>query len=361
MKKLLRLVFLLSITTLLCSWGGNGHYLISYSSSSFMPQDLLSITDWANELGDHASDADARKSWDPTEAPRHYINFEVFPNWSTTRRVVETVDSANMVYGASFLETNGYLPYATITTFNALVDAFSRDDMTDIIYYAADLGHYVGDGHMPLHLTENYNGQLTDQDGVHSRIESTMVNTYLSQIQITGGNARYVTNVNSYIFNYTYNSFIYVDSLLANDAGAYAISGSYSNVNYYPSLWFRSSRQIKALCQAASQSLADLIFTAAVMGGAGVDGVAEPAKAVSLDVYPNPVSGNGTLSISIENLQQPAVLEIISLQGQVVKTQELNHYVSTEHVSVGALNAGAYTVRINSGGTMVTKRVIVTE
>ena len=37
---------------------------------------------------------------------------------------------------------------------------------------AADLGHYVGDAHVPLHTTSNYNGQKTGQKGIHAFWES---------------------------------------------------------------------------------------------------------------------------------------------------------------------------------------------
>jgi hypothetical protein len=33
------------------------------------------------------------------------------------------------------------------------------------------LSHYIGDLYMPLHLTKNYNGQLTGQKGAHERFE----------------------------------------------------------------------------------------------------------------------------------------------------------------------------------------------
>ena len=32
-----------------------------------------------------------------------------------------------------------------------------------ILKYSAELGHYIGDAHVPLHTTENYNGQLTNR------------------------------------------------------------------------------------------------------------------------------------------------------------------------------------------------------
>lgn len=40
---------------------------------------------------------------------------------------------------------------------------------------AGTMGHYVTDLAQPLHVTENYDGQMTDQKGVHSHFEDTMV------------------------------------------------------------------------------------------------------------------------------------------------------------------------------------------
>jgi hypothetical protein len=34
---------------------------------------------------------------------------------------------------------------------------------SEILFIAADLGHYIADAHMPLHTSDNHDGQLTDQ------------------------------------------------------------------------------------------------------------------------------------------------------------------------------------------------------
>jgi len=41
---------------------------------------------------------------------------------------------------------------------------------------AGFLGHYVGDMSMPLHVTENHDGALTQQKGIHSFYEDVLVN-----------------------------------------------------------------------------------------------------------------------------------------------------------------------------------------
>lgn len=40
---------------------------------------------------------------------------------------------------------------------------------------AGTMGHYVSDLSQPLHVTENYDGQLTEQKGIHGHFEDTLV------------------------------------------------------------------------------------------------------------------------------------------------------------------------------------------
>ena len=43
-----------------------------------------------------------------------------------------------------------------------------------ILRISAEIGHYIGDAHVPLHTTENYNGQLSGQEGIHAFWESRL-------------------------------------------------------------------------------------------------------------------------------------------------------------------------------------------
>jgi len=66
------------------------------------------------------------------------------------------------------LDEYGILPYHLVEYQNRLKNAFVRQDLKKIIRLAGELGHYIGDAHVPLHTTVNYNGQLTGQDGIHA-------------------------------------------------------------------------------------------------------------------------------------------------------------------------------------------------
>ena len=60
----------------------------------------------------------------------------------------------------------GIVPWHILTTYKRLVQAFKEQNTESILHYSADLGHYVGDAHVPLHTTENYDGQFSNQKGI---------------------------------------------------------------------------------------------------------------------------------------------------------------------------------------------------
>ena len=83
-----------------------------------------------------------------------------------------------------FIKKNGTLPWVTDSVYQILVIQFKAKDWSKVLLTSADLGHYVGDGHMPLHLTTNYDGKFTGQSGIHSRYESKMIDQYNESITV---------------------------------------------------------------------------------------------------------------------------------------------------------------------------------
>lgn len=49
---------------------------------------------------------------------------------------------------------------------------------------AGTMGHYIADLSQPLHVSENYDGQLTDQKGVHSYFEDQVVDELYPQVMV---------------------------------------------------------------------------------------------------------------------------------------------------------------------------------
>jgi hypothetical protein len=107
---------------------------------------------------------------------------------------------------------HGLLPYRLERMVYSLEKAFVDKDVPAILRLSADIGHYVGDAHVPLHTTENYNGQLTNQLGIHGFWESRLPELFHNKtkfIQIRP--AEYVSNYKAYIWQIINESHSEVD------------------------------------------------------------------------------------------------------------------------------------------------------
>jgi hypothetical protein len=121
----------------------------------------------------------------------------------------------DLVFENAFAEY-GILPYHLMRMQERLTDAFFELDAKNIIRLSADLGHYIADAHVPLHTTENYNGQLTNQDGIHAFWESRLPELFADDsYDYLVGRAEYIDNAKDYYWNVIYDSHSYLDSVLA--------------------------------------------------------------------------------------------------------------------------------------------------
>jgi hypothetical protein len=110
---------------------------------------------------------------------------------------------------------NGILPYNLLRVYKQLVQAFVEKREQQILRLSTEIGHYIGDAHVPLHTTENYNGQLTDQVGIHGFWESRLPELYAdSEYDFFVGKAEYITDPKTYFWEIVLQSHVEVDSVL---------------------------------------------------------------------------------------------------------------------------------------------------
>ncbi|MDR3609030.1 MAG: T9SS type A sorting domain-containing protein [Ignavibacteriaceae bacterium] len=252
---------------LFAGWGSTGHKIINSHVTVCFPSSMNFPAYWSDTLAAHASDADNRKGKDPTESPRHFIDIDIYPEFVANDSINRDYNAFVALHGSSAVITNGVLPWAIIQWKDSLTDAFRQLNWHSAMMLAADIGHYVGDGHQPLHCTENYDGAMTNQSGVHSRYETTLVGQYQTSIVYAPSTATYVSDVSSYVFNFIYLTNKYVDSTLYGDSVAHAFAGSTSGTVYLQKYWDLCGNQIIQMMKTASRSVADLIYTAWIDAG----------------------------------------------------------------------------------------------
>ncbi|MDX1407046.1 MAG: zinc dependent phospholipase C family protein [Saprospiraceae bacterium] len=93
----------------------------------------------------------------------------------------------------------GILPYHLLHMQERLTRAFAQQDLAAVLRISADFGHYLADAHVPLHTTENYNGQLTGQLGIHAFWETRIPELFAEdEFDFMVGRAEYIADPATY-------------------------------------------------------------------------------------------------------------------------------------------------------------------
>lgn len=267
-NRILILLLILFPFTAILPWGSKAHKLINKKAVEILPSDMSQFKVFENYLEEHAVDADNRKKVDKSEPPKHYIDIDFYKEF-LEGHMIEDEKKLIAEYGDSVITRTGLLPWATEQTFNNLVQAFKEKNRDKMLIYASDLGHYIADGHQPMHTIMNYNGQLTGQKGIHYRYEVTMVDSNLNELQNVADacQVKYVKDIQPFIFGYISDANSVCDILFDADNFAFKMCGSRESPEYYRLMWFKTGYITKYQIAKSEEDVASLIYTAWVDAG----------------------------------------------------------------------------------------------
>jgi hypothetical protein len=255
------------LVIVLSSWGYTGHSKISKQAGNAVANKIAGIENWIPFLTEHSCDPDYRKFWVKTEVPKHYIDIDNYPEFVANGTIIPTFDSLTTIHGDAFITEQGTLPWATLAAFDSLTTYFKTKDFHRAKWWANNLSHYVGDGHMPLHITRNYDGEETGNKGIHLRYESKMIINYNDSISIDMNSVSYVDDVPEFVFNYLYQSNRLCDSIFNADNKAKLVAGNTDSPEYLAELWKNSSEMTAHQFSRASCAVGWLVYTAWVKAG----------------------------------------------------------------------------------------------
>jgi hypothetical protein len=354
------------------AWGSLGHRTIAAAYGSSLPPALQPLRVHDAWIVDHVMDPDLRKSSVPGEGYRHYIDIDAYAEYHAgtlphERAVLEAM------YGAAQVEAWGIAPWAIGQVVDSMTAAMVAGDWTKVRYWTADLCHYAGDLHQPLHCTLNYDGQLTGNTGIHSRYETTMLNTYSGSLVLTPGTALHLADPLETAFAIAGVSEQNKNVVIAADNTAKAASGGSYNATYYASLWSSTSSLTLARLSAAAVATASFVYTAWVDAGSPpppgspVD-VPGPGAAARLALVAGPVPARGALALSFVLPAAGAVrCELVDVRGRRAVRLDLGERpAGAGRASLplagedGALAPGVYFVRLHFGADVAEARVVVT-
>ena len=187
MKRLIVAGSLLIAAVIVCSsWGFLGHRTIHQLAIYELPPSMRYYFHRnMAEIVKSSVRADQRRSQDKGEATKHFIDLELYGDSAAWKMPLLWKDAVRK-YGKDSLLKCGYVPYHVIAMKEKLSAAFRSGNKDSILFYAIDLGHYISDANVPLHVTENYDGQLTGQKGLHSLWESMVPEIEIQKYDLRG-------------------------------------------------------------------------------------------------------------------------------------------------------------------------------
>jgi hypothetical protein len=217
-KWILFFILFCSSVTLVFAWGFWAHKRINNKAVFTLPPEMIGFYKKnIDYISEHAVDPDKRRYAFAEEAPRHYIDLDHYGEHPFDS-VPKFWNDAVKKFSEDTLNAYGIVPWWIDKMLSRLTEAFKAKNPDKILKLSADIGHYIADAHVPLHCTENYNGQMTNQVGIHGFWESRVPELFGDEYDYFTGRAEYISKPMDKIWQIVRESFNAKDSVLKFEA-----------------------------------------------------------------------------------------------------------------------------------------------
>jgi hypothetical protein len=208
-------VLVLIGASLAFSWGFFAHKRINRLAVFTLPTEMMGF--YKSNIGyitEQSVAPDKRRYSDKEEAPRHYLDADHYHPKDPFRVIPQQWKDAVAKYSEDTLKAYGIVPWRIQERLAQLTNAFKERDSAKILFFSADLGHYIADACVPLHSSVNYDGQMSGQKGLHSFWESRLPELFADDYNYWVGKAVYINDPLDESFNLLKGSFAALDSVL---------------------------------------------------------------------------------------------------------------------------------------------------
>jgi len=243
-------VVLLASSARTHAWGFEAHKFIMDRAIALLPPELRPLFE-ANRAAvvERAIDPDTWQNagFDQIESPNHFLDLDwdgygPYPYAGLPRDYTAAIAK----FGRPRIEENGTLPWRVEEMYGELRRAFEAYGRRgafgrySIVHLSGWLSHYVGDAHVPLHAVVNYDGQLTGQNGIHTRWESTLFERYESRLTIAPKPMAPIRNPRDFIFDVVLQGTQLAPGVLRSDLDAIGTRDVYDDAYY--EAFFKANR-----------------------------------------------------------------------------------------------------------------------
>lgn len=271
------------VTVVLCAllaphslqaWGLDVHRLVTGRAIDLLPATIRPFYEkHRNFIVEHSVDPDLWRNVGFTEEPsRHYLDLDSYGAYPF-RELPRDRQRAIQKFGREKVEGEGQLPWRIDEIYGRLVQAFQQQkvgshpySLDDIKFFSAVVSHYVSDAHVPFHAAKNYDGQLTNQHGIHSRFETETVLRYQARLSIRPASLFPVSHAIDFVFDALLKSFTFVDPILKADREAVRGREEYDD-RYFDQFFIQVRSILERRLSDSMTAVASMIVSAWEKGG----------------------------------------------------------------------------------------------
>jgi hypothetical protein len=223
------------------AWGFEAHKFIAEHVIALLPPELRTFFEARRVMFvEHSIDPDLwRNVGFNDEPPRHFLDLDAYGAYPFDA-LPRDYDEAIRVHGEEKVRVNGQLPWRTEELYDRLFRAFQQIKRGDapgwtfdnIVFFSSVLSHYVGDAHVPFHAVVNFDGQLTNQLGIHSRFESELFSRTRDRIKVAPVAQAPITKARDEMFSVLLTSTTLTATILDADRKAIGTREYYDDEYY---------------------------------------------------------------------------------------------------------------------------------
>lgn len=262
------LIGALLMPTSVFAWSWEAHEFIMRRAIEILPAEMKPFfIAHRDEIVYRSIDPDLWRDAGWEEDHNHFVNFGA-PELGPYPFVAFPRDQAAALekFGAVGLRRLGTLPWRLQEMAGNLRRAFEGFSKgsglapQQTVLFSGAASHYIQDATQPLHAANNYDGQLTDQRGVHSRFELSLLERFESRLTIAPAPPKTIPSLRDFVFDTLLASYQSVDGLLKADKEAIGTKSRYDD-EYFEAFFTKVKPIFERQLNLAITATASLLMT----------------------------------------------------------------------------------------------------
>jgi hypothetical protein len=251
------------------AWSWATHRYIMRRAIEILPAEIKPFFDeHREEIVYRAIDPDLWRDvgWD--EDSNHFVNFGApelgpYPFVALPRDHTAALEK----FGEAGLKRIGTLPWRLqemVGNLRRAFEGFSKGSglaPQQAVLFSGTASHYIQDATQPFHASNDYDGQLSGQRGIHARFEQELLDRFEARVTVKPEPPKPITAVRDYAFEMLLTSHQKVPAILEADREAVSARDTYDDV-YFETFFLKVRPIYEGQLSNAVSATASIITTA---------------------------------------------------------------------------------------------------